>query len=130
MMDLLLDMSSQMQAMEEYVFKHSQHTLTGNQGSIPERSSIHTHLDDATAEAAASGPDSSSTIAPRVIDVLVPETVRRKLARQIRRTPMLVDTCTDESDMDEELAPRRKKAKALKSGKMRTADSTVIKRMT
>ena len=51
MMDLLLDMSSQMQAMEEYVAQHSQHTLTGNQGSIPERSSVHTRPDDASATA-------------------------------------------------------------------------------
>ena len=47
MMDLLLDMSSQMQTMEEYVSQHSQHTLMGNQDSIPERSSVHNCLDDA-----------------------------------------------------------------------------------
>ena len=55
--------------------------------------------------------------------------VRRKLAQHHRRTPLLVKTCTDESEMDEEPAPRRKKAQALKSGKVRTVDSTVIKRI-
>ena len=43
---------------------------------------------------------------------------------------MLVGSCTDESELDEEPAPRRKKAKVLKSGKTRTADSTVVKRIT
>ena len=62
--------------------------------------------------------------------MLIPETVRRKLARHLRRTPLLVvETCTDESETDGEPAPRRKKAKALKSGKIRTADLTVIKRI-
>ena len=133
-MDLLLDMSSRMQAMEEYVSQHSQHTLTGNQGSIPERNSVHARLDNAAAPsctgAAADGWDRSSTIAPRVTDELVPEMVRRKLARCLRRTPLLVETCTDESETVKEPAPRRKKAKAHKSGKIRTAKSTVIKRIT
>ena len=133
-MDLLLDISSHMQAMEEYVSQHNPHTLMGNQGSIPERSSVHDCLDEATApssaRAAAGSLDSSSTITPRVTDAIVPETVRRNLARHLRRTPLLVETCTDESETDEEPAPRRKKAQALKSGKIRTANFTVIKRIT
>ena len=133
MMDLLLDMSSLMQAIEEYMAQHSQHTLTENQGSIPERSSVHTCTDDSSTASSARDVagclDSSSTIAPRVTDELVPETVRRKLVWHLRRTPLLVESCTDESQMDEEPAPRGKKAKALKSGKIRTADWTVIKRI-
>ena len=98
-MDLLLDMSSRMQAMEEYASQHSQHSLTGIQGSIPERSSIHARPDAATAtssaRAAAACLDRSSTIASRVTDEQVPETVRRKLARHLRWTPLLVESCTD-----------------------------------
>ena len=96
MMDLLMDMSCQMQAMEEYVSQHNQHSLMGNQGSIPERSSIHARPDDATAasgtQAAAGCLDSISTIAPRVTDEQVPETVRMKLARHRRWTPLLVES--------------------------------------
>ena len=107
--DLQLDMSSRMQAMEEYVSQHSQYTLPGNQDWILERSCEHDRLDDAAsasgARAAAGGLDSSNTIAPRVADALVPKTVRRKLAPHLRRTPLLVETCTDESEMDEEHLP-------------------------
>ena len=114
MMELLLDMASQMQAMEDYVSQNSLHPLAGNQVSIPERSSAHDRLDDATTapsdpRAAAGGLNSSGTIAPKIADVLVPETVRRKLAQRLRRTPLLVETCTDESETDEEPAHRRKK---------------------
>ena len=41
MMDLLLDMSNRMQAMEEFVAQHNNPTLTGNQCPIPERSRYH-----------------------------------------------------------------------------------------
>ena len=108
MMDLLLDMFSRMQAMEEYVAQHSQLNSMGNQGSMPERSSVHAHPDNATASTTTSGTraaagclDSSSSIAPSVTDELVPETVKRKLARHFRRTPLLVESCTDETEMDE-----------------------------
>ena len=47
MMDLLLDMSSPMQAMEDFLAQHNHPTLTGNQGLILDRSSDHTRLDDA-----------------------------------------------------------------------------------
>ena len=118
MMDLLLDMSSWLQAMEEYMAQHSQHNSTGNQGSIPERSSVHACTNNAT-KAAAVGLDSSSTITLRVTDELVPDTVRKKLDQCLRRTPLLVESCTDKSEMDKEPALRIKKTKALKSGKIR-----------
>ena len=99
---------------------------------IVERSSVHAHHDDASSTSATSGAraaagclDSGSTIAPRVTDDLVPKMVRRKLARCLRSTPLLVGSCTDESETDEEPPPRRRKAKTIKSGKTRTAYSTV-----
>ena len=47
MMELLLDMSSRMQAMEEFVAQHNHPTLMGNRGPIPDRSSDHAQLNDA-----------------------------------------------------------------------------------
>ena len=47
-----------------------------------------------------------------------------------QESPLIVDISTDDSGMDQEPAHRRKKGKPLKSGKVRTADSTVIKRTT
>ena len=42
----------------------------------------------------------------------------------------MVESFTDVSEMDEEPAQRKKRKKALKYGRVRTADSTVIKRIT
>ena len=70
--------------------------------------------------------ETSWTITPRVADNIVPEKARRKLARGLREDPLLAD----DSGMDQEPAHRRKNGKPLKSGKVRTADSTVIKRIT
>ena len=80
MMDLLLEMSSQMQVMEEFVAQHNNPILIGNQGQIPERRRDNAQLDDAAATSsarfAAGHLESSCTIAPRIADGRVPETVR------------------------------------------------------
>ena len=55
--------------------------------------------------------------------------VRRKLARRHRQAQLLVESFTDDSEMDEEPDLMKKRGKALKSGKVRTADLTVIKRI-
>ena len=72
MMELLLDMSSQMLAMEKFVVPHNHPTSMGNQGPIPDTSGNHPRLDDAatasSARVAAGG--SSGTIAPSVADDL------------------------------------------------------------
>ena len=61
-------------------------------------------------------------------DDIIPETARRELARCLMQAPLL-DISTDHSGTDQEPAHRRKKGMPLKSGKVRTADSTVIKRI-
>ena len=45
MMDILLDMSSQMQVMEEYVAQQNPINLTGNQGHILDMSTHHARLE-------------------------------------------------------------------------------------
>ena len=70
--------------------------------------------------------ETSRTIAPMVADNHVPETPRRELARCLRQAPLLADIFTNDSGTNEELAHRRKKGEVLRSGKVRTADSTVI----
>ena len=84
MLDLLLDMSSRMPAMEEFVAQHNNPTLTGNQGPIQERSSDHTRLDDTTTISnaqVAAGMRTRGTFTLKVADDHVPETARRELAR-------------------------------------------------
>ena len=56
--------------------------------------------------------------------------VRRKLARCFRQAPLLVESFTDESKPDREPDRRKKRKKALQSGKVRTAHSSVVKRIT
>ena len=67
MMDLLLDMSSQMQTMGKFVAKQNPLTPTGIQGSIPYMSGDHTQLDDAattsSTQVAADYLETSGTIA-------------------------------------------------------------------
>ena len=71
-MELLLDMSGQMQAIEEFVARHSNPTLTRNQSPIRERSHDHAQLDGTATTSSARVPtgcmESSGTIAPRVAD--------------------------------------------------------------
>ena len=52
---------------------------------------------------------------------------RLELVRHLRQAPLLSDISTDDSGMNKEPAHRRKKGKPLKSGKVRTTGSTVIK---
>ena len=130
MMDILLDMSSWMQAMEVYVAQQNPLTHMGNQGSFLDMSRDRAHLDPATttssARVAAGHVGSSGTIALWMTDDIIPEMARRELARCLRQAPVLVDMSTDDSGRDQESARRRKKGKPLKSGKVRTTDSTVI----
>ena len=171
MMDLLLDMSSWMQAMEEYVAQQKTLTHMGNQGPVLDMSRDRARLDVPTTtssarvsaghvgsagtitpwmaddmnadrarldgaattcstQVAAGCLETSGTIAPRVADDIVPETPRRELARHLRQAPLLADISTDDSRMGQGPARRRKKDKPLKSGKVRTADYIVIKRIT
>ena len=74
--------------------------------------------------------ESSRTITPREAEGHVSETVRRKLARHVTQAPPVVKGFTDKSETDEELDRRKKRQKALKSGKVRIADSHVVKRIT
>ena len=132
MLDLLLDMSSRMEAMEEFVAQHNFPCLTVNQSLIPESSSHH-HDGAATSSrswVAAGHLESSWTITPRDVYGYIPETVRKKLARCLRQALPLVESLTDNSDMDEEPDQRKKRQKALKSVKVRTADSAVVKIIT
>ena len=92
-------------------------------------SADHARLDGPTTTSstcvAAGHLETSRTIALRVADDLVPETARRELARHLRQASLLADISTDESGTDQEPAHRRKKGKALKSGKVRTADGSL-----
>ena len=74
--------------------------------------------------------EKSLTISPRGAEGLVPETVRRKMAQSLRDAPLLIESLSDASEMDEEPDRRKKRCKALTSGKVRTVDSTVVKRIT
>ena len=51
MMDILLDMSSQMQAMEEYVAQQNPINLMGNEGPTLDMSGDHAQLDATTSSA-------------------------------------------------------------------------------
>ena len=134
-MDLLLDMSSRMEAMEEFVAQHTLPHLTGNQGPIPERRHDHTQHDGAatssSAHVAAGCLEGSGTITPKDAKGHIPEMVRRLWPDAPgRQAPLLVESFTDESEMDQKPDQRKKRQKGLKSGKVRTADSTVVKRIT
>ena len=74
--------------------------------------------------------ETSGTIALMVADDIVPETARRELDRCLKQAPQIADISTDDSWTDQEPGHRRKRGKPLKSGKVRTADSTVIKHST
>ena len=45
-------------------------------------------------------------------------------------SPLIMESVVDESGSEEEVARCKKRHKTLKSGKVRTADSTVVKRIT
>ena len=68
MMDILLDMSSRMKAMEEYVAQQHPFSHTGNQGPILDTSVDHAQLDAASttssAQVAVDHMESAGTAAP------------------------------------------------------------------
>ena len=113
--------------MEEFVSQHNLPRLTGNLGPIPKESSDQAQHDGAaessSAQVVAGHPESSFTITPDHI----PETVRRKLIRHLRQAPLLTECLSEVSQTDEEPGRRKKRQRALKSGKVRTADSTLMK---
>ena len=74
--------------------------------------------------------ETSGTITLRVANDIVPEMARKEMPRCLWQPPLLVDISADDSEMDQEPARRRKNGKPLKSSKVRTADSTVIKWIT
>ena len=59
----------------------------------------------------------------------IPKMMMRKLVSHLRQTPLLTESLSDESGADEEPDRCRKRCKMLKSAKVRTADSTVVKRV-
>ena len=52
------------------------------------------------------------------------------MTRHLRQAPLLIESLSDDSEMDEEPDRRKKRWSALKSSTIRTADSTVVKRIT
>ena len=126
MMDLLLDMSSQLEAMA-----HTLHHPMGNLGPIPKGSSEQARHDgtagSSSTQVVAGHLESSLTIILREAEGHVPELVRRKMVRHLRQSPLLRESLSDDSEMAEEPDRGTKRRRALKSGKIRTADSTVVK---
>ena len=70
------------------------------------------------------------TITPREDEGHASELARRKIVRHLRQAPLLIESLTDDSETDEEPDRRKMRMRALKSGKIRTSDSTVVKRIT
>ena len=99
----------------------------GNQDPIPDSRSDHAQLDGdamtSSVRVSAGRLESRVTITLRIAKDHVPESVRRKLARCLRQALPLVESVTDDSEMDEEPDHGKKMKKALKSG-------TVIRRIT
>ena len=130
-MELLLDLSSKMEAMEEFMAQHNQPLITDNQGSIPEGCSDQALLDSAVGSnrspVATGGLERSLTINLMEAQAHVPEMMRWRLTRHLRL--LLVESLSDESEMGEGPARGKKRRKALRSGKVRTADSIVVKRI-
>ena len=85
MMDLLLDMSSRMEAMEEFMSQHNVPHLMGNLGLIPEGSSDLAQHDGAVGSIStcvvAGHLESSLTITLREAEGHVPEMRRRRMGR-------------------------------------------------
>ena len=106
MVELLLDTSSQMHAMEEYVTRHEQadHNQALRDDAV-RRSSL---------RLTARHVGRSLEITLREKDGHIPETVRRKLAHRLKQSPLLMESATDESK-SKDVSRCRKHRNTLKS---------------
>lgn len=58
------------------------------------------------------------------------ESVRCKLSHWLKQAPLLTESTIEEESDSEEMGVRQKFRKTIKSGKVRTADATIVKRIT
>ena len=122
-MDLLLDLSSRMSATEEVLATHRSKETESN---YPPVRSVR---DDTDVVQPDWQPINMAECTEGQSPELAQET-RRQVARRLKRAPNMHMFYSDEdSDSEEEQAAPKKRRTAIKSGKVRTADTTVLKQI-